>query len=120
MKQLTKDFLLYIFMVAIALAGMFASPSHAFEKDKIGHFVVGVGVGALTTFKTDFNTGVAVSCGLGAAKELYDHAHPKTHSVEFADFAATCIGGIISSYGVEKLKLQVNQDKVVLRYQVRF
>lgn len=39
-------------------------------------------------------TASAISLAVGIAKELYDKAHPDTHSAEWMDFVADC-GGIV-------------------------
>lgn len=62
-------------------------------RDKELHFAMGAGVSSLATlaFKDEevgFWSGVAV----GAAKEIYDYKHPKSHDASFKDFAVTALG----------------------------
>ena len=71
-------------------------------KDKVGHLILGaVTYGGCRVVGYKPETCLYAAMAVGVAKELYDYAHPKQHSTEFMDFAATSTGGLLM-FTVEK------------------
>lgn len=68
----------------------------AFEKDKKGHLTIGAGIAAalllLSMSFIEIMIGVVM---VALAKEFYDNFHPEIHTVSFADFVYTVVGGLI-------------------------
>lgn len=71
--------------------------------DKIMHIVCGYTIAM--TFGAIFGIrfGLVFATIVGALKELYDHFHPETHSVEIADLFATVVGGVVGCIYLEIL-----------------
>lgn len=70
------------------------------QPDKVLHFAAGV-LASLVPVIFMLLSGASpwwmplVSSALfGAAKEVYDHAHPEKHTVDVFDFVATALGGL--------------------------
>ena len=73
------------------------------QPDKGSHCFVGMSasfLGTILASNTDQRwwAGAALGCGLGAAKEIYDNNNNGT--VEFADFAWTCLPAITTNFGL--------------------
>jgi uncharacterized membrane protein YeaQ/YmgE (transglycosylase-associated protein family) len=64
-------------------------------KDKLLHLIAGFVIALVGTMLFDKITGLGLAVIAGAFKEIYDYHNPKKHSVEFLDFIATVVGGVI-------------------------
>lgn len=64
--------------------------------DKIMHIVCGYAIAITFGLIFGIKFGLIFATVAGALKELYDHFHPETHSVEIADFFATIVGGAVA------------------------
>ena len=89
---------LYVLLVSFLLC-----PSSKADEwtgpDKTQHAIVGAIIGAAVTIGTeDPLQGCLVSSAVGAAKEIYDKAHPDKHTASFKDFAVTALFGCSASY----------------------
>lgn len=73
--------------------------------DKIAHFLIGAVLALALGYLLPPVFGVLASVLAGALKELYDHFHPDTHTVDVMDFVATLAGGCAGSSYVFTLKL---------------
>lgn len=62
--------------------------------DKIMHIVCGYAIAVTFGLIFGIKFSLMFATVAGALKELYDHFHPETHSVEIADFFATVAGGV--------------------------
>ena len=65
--------------------------------DKQVHFLVGAVIALALGYILPIVYGLAVAVLMGAIKELYDHFHPATHTVDVWDFVATAAGGAVGS-----------------------
>lgn len=65
------------------------------DYDKIMHIVCGYAIAITFGLIFRIKFGLVSATVAGALKELYDHFHPETHSVEITDFFATVVGGVV-------------------------
>lgn len=63
--------------------------------DKKLHFIAGAVICLVVGLAVIPVAGFIVAAIVGMAKELYDTAHPKTHTADPIDFVATALGGAI-------------------------
>lgn len=61
--------------------------------DKKLHFFVGFLICATGVIAGYATVGFVLSIAAGFAKEIWDWLHPKTHTADVLDFAATVLGG---------------------------
>jgi uncharacterized protein YfiM (DUF2279 family) len=78
---------------------MLDAPDAWFGVDKVQHAAVGAIIGAAIAAATkDPLKGCIAATAIGAAKEVYDAAHPSKHTSSFKDFAVTAAFGCASAY----------------------
>jgi len=68
-----------------------------FAMDKRLHFLVGAAITLPFAVLDLWWVGLALAFAAGAAKEVYDYAHPTNHTANFFDFAATAVGGVFGA-----------------------
>jgi len=65
--------------------------------DKIIHLLGGMVITLMLGYFLPISYCLIAAVVAGAAKELYDHFNPATHTVEMHDFLATAGGGFLAS-----------------------
>ncbi len=82
-------------------------PVMAREKDKEGHLLAGLGIGAVTTVLTgSYKSGYRIGCTVGLLKEISDI---NGGTPDVVDFLYTCAGALISSYGIHFIMYRDNR-----------
>lgn len=61
--------------------------------DKKLHFAVGFIICAVCAIAGYAHMGLVLAIAAGLIKEIYDLAHPLTHTADVMDFVATVVGG---------------------------
>ena len=69
------------------------------RKDKLQHFIVGLGIASLSlTFGFNQIIAFVLVSIFGIGKEVYDYFHPKKHTADLFDAFATILGGGLAIY----------------------
>ena len=89
-------------------------------RDKFAHLVVGTAIGGAGTFiLDDARAGLALGCGVGVLKEVYDKQHPDIHTASWKDAVVTCIGAGLGAGGMRWM-LTRQAGVTTLSYSVGF
>ena len=78
------------------LLAKLSSPRIPVRADLQAHFWTGVLGGVGIAYFLGFYAGVTIMAILAFAKEVYDYKHPN-HTVDFWDWVATTLGGILGA-----------------------
>lgn len=114
------DFIAGLVWGALAFWVLSSGDASALEQDKQQHIAVSAIIATTVTTALEGKTespvlcGIAASVAVGAAKEAYDAAHPKTHTASGADLMADLIGATTGAWLGHGVYIQAGQSRIAI------
>ena len=121
-NEFLKGYLLGLLIMWTFTSGNMA---HAVEQDKVQHATVSavIAMASVVYFKDTEHPiaySIATTTAVGAAKEVYDAAHPTKHTASSADLAADFIGAAVGALLADGLLIKPDSKGVALQFSMPF